>query len=109
MPNEIPASGFVPSQTSLKVAPPSLDSYTPGSFAPGSKREVPPAPITCERPRTPSAEPTRMWLELRGSITIELIPRPRKASMPGVAHGYVTVLTHLSASFCQCSPPSFDL
>src|SRR5512133_4197768 len=101
-------SGFVPSQTIVKVAPPSFDSYTPGSLAPGSQREVPPAPITCERPRTPRAVPTSRWLELRGSITIELIPRPRKASVPGVTHGYTALLTHVSASFCQCWPPSFE-
>src|SRR3954467_11035751 len=91
-------SGLVPSQTIVKVAPPSFDSYTPGSLAPGSKRELPPAPITCERPRIPRAVPTRMWFALRGSIRIELIPRPRKASMFGVTHGYTGLLTHLSAS-----------
>src|SRR3954451_9025598 len=110
MPNEIPASGFAPFQTSVNVAPPSCDSYTPGSFAPGSNRWVSPAaPITCERPRTPRAEPTRRWLESRGSTTIELIPRPRNESTPGLAHVYVPLLTQASLSFVQWLPLSVDL
>jgi len=61
---------------------PLVDSYRPGAFAPGSSRVVPPLPITCESPRTPCADPTKMCLPSRGSMTIELIPRPRKASFP---------------------------
>src|SRR5262249_39049662 len=94
-----PASGFVPSHTSVKVFPPSVDSYRPGSFAPGSARLVPPAPITCDRPRTAWADPTKMWLALLGSTTMLLIPRPRNASLPGVAQWYVALSTQVSASF----------
>ena len=46
----------LPFQTSVNVAPPSVDSYSPTEFAPGGVRVVPPFPITCESPRTPSAE-----------------------------------------------------
>ena len=37
MPNEF---GSFPFQTSVKVLPPSVDSYRPGAFAPGSFRVV---------------------------------------------------------------------
>ena len=50
-----------------------------------------------------------MWFALRGSMTIALIPRPRNASLPGLTHGYVALLTHASSSFFQCLPPSVDL
>ena len=43
-----------------------------------------------------------------GSITIELIARPRKAS-PELTHEYVLLLTHESASFVQLLPPFVDL
>ena len=95
----------LPFQTSVKDLPPSLDSYSPGAFAPGSRRVVPPLPITCERPRTPWAEPTRMWFAFGGSTTISLMPRPRNASCPGVAHELVELSTQASASFVQLSPP----
>ena len=48
---------------------------------------MPPLPIMCERPRTACADPTKMWLALRGSTTIPLMPRPRNASLPGVDAG----------------------
>ena len=105
-PNEF---GSLPFQTSVNVAPPLVDSYTPGEFAPGSRRTVPPAPITCERPRTACAEPTKRCRLLLGSTTIALIPRPRNESLPGLTQVYVELLTHASLSFVQCLPPSVDL
>ncbi len=50
-----------------------------------------------------------MWFALVGSMTIALMPRPRNASWPGVAHVYVALLTHASASFVHFSPPFVDL
>src|SRR5919201_6828591 len=104
MPNVEP----LPFQASVKVAPPSVDSYRPTGFAPGSSLVVPPLPITCERPRTASAEPAKMCFAFVGSITISLIARPRNAS-PEFVHEYVELLTHESASFVQLSPPFVDL
>src|SRR5437879_6548282 len=104
-----PASGLAPFHTSVNVAPPSVDSYRPGSFEPGARRVVPPLPMTCERPRTAWAEPTKMWFLLVGSITIELMPRPRKASPPGLTQVYVALFAHASSSFAQWLPPSVVL
>src|SRR5215471_6554982 len=102
MPNLAP----LPFQTSVNVLPPSVDSYTPTGFAPGSNRCVSPGkPITCESPRIASAEPTKRCCGLVGSTTIWLMPRPRKASVPGVTHAYVALFTHVSASFVQELPP----
>ncbi len=50
-----------------------------------------------------------MWPESVGSITIELIARPRKESMPGETHAYVELFTHAPASFFQWLPPSMVL
>src|SRR4051812_20524685 len=99
----------LPFQTSVNVAPPSCDSYRPGALAFGSRRTWPPAPITCERPRTAIAEPTNRWLASDGSTTIREMPRPRKEATPGATHVYVAFDTHESASFVQWLPPSVVL
>src|SRR5436190_13385267 len=91
IPNELPAA---PSQTSVNVAPPLVDSYRPAGLAPGSRLIWPPLPITCERPRTARAEPTKMWRELVGSTAFELIARPRNASVLGGVQVNSEVLTH---------------
>jgi hypothetical protein len=57
IPNELPAA---PSQTFVNVAPPLVDSYSPAWLRSGSRLIWPPLPITCERPRTDRAEPTKM-------------------------------------------------
>src|SRR5947208_12096631 len=98
MPNELPAA---PSQTSVNVEPPLVDSYSPAGLAPGSRLIWPPLPITCERPRTDRAEPTKMWRELVGSIAIEFIARPRKESAPGVVQLNAELVTHETASLCH--------
>ena len=48
------------------------------------------------------------WLFV-GSTAIELIPRPRNASLAGVTHVNIALLTQLSPSFVQLWPPFVDL
>ena len=43
----MPKAAPLPFQTSVNVAPPSFDSYTPTGLAPGSKRVWAPLPIVC--------------------------------------------------------------
>jgi hypothetical protein len=46
-----------------------------------------------------------MWFGSVGSTRILPMLRPRKASVPGVTHAYVALLTQVSASFLQLLPP----
>ena len=71
-----------PSQTKLKVWPPSVVFHRPQAAASGASDTEP--PVTEETPRTPRVVPTYIVLGLFGSITIDEIERAFiAAGLPG--------------------------
>ena len=69
--------------TSVNVAPPSLDSYRPIGGAPGGVKRP---PLTLDEPWRATDVPMKMWRGLRESIPIAAIARPAEAAtLPGAS------------------------
>jgi len=102
-----------PSQMKLNVAPPSVDSKRPKGGL-GTGGFVVPPPVTELTPRTPRVDDTKRWFGFVGSITIELIERPRNAlpvyvpfvPVPGEK---VVIGPTVEDSSVHVFPPSVDL
>src|SRR5215203_6627302 len=80
----------VPARETVKVAPPSVDTYSAIAGAPGIAELPPPFP---ELPLRPAPVPIRMWLGFCGSTARPAMPRfAATAREPGRS--------------AQCAPPS---